>query len=600
MKRVLLVALALFAILPSGMARGAIFCPDDRFEMPIQTSLPWSAVGYLNNGCTATLIDSEHIQAAAHCFVDPVTGAWQDGPEGTGLRFYPNYNPAALTRVPDFAQVDRVVVGSRTEGAAFPPPAFPAMDWGVAHLASPITDYEPMPILPVPATPWPVMNAAYQRDPDLFTPGPQPQPPEPATTCGNCWWIPALVDPACAIVKIEKHMVNASCSSLGGSSGSPLIWSKPTTTGVRYYVGGSVFGGAAPLPGVDCEPFSIARATFGPTAASYRFAPRLAQGVAVAAAIGTSPVGRTTRKTLLFASDTDSGRVALRARAGFSLASAFKPFSSFGDVPNPVRMAAFNYPSGPYHVFATTDGGELWGRQQGRKWIQIGLPEGAGGAVDIDSLYNARGTDRLFLVTGDGRAFSRRFGGVVRSPGWSPLPDVGEPCVRIAATDLGRGRARVFLVTASGSVYVTAETGGRSGLTWDTPVLFGGPPDMPAIADLDAAWAKDAPRTRVFAVDVTGGLWRREMQTTATADGWKDWTPLLSSLVAPQAGGQPPPGGIISITAGHWQETTAGGPRPVLFVTDAQGNVYYATESLVAYPDGSVVSTWGWLSFYHY
>ena len=58
--------------------------------------------------------------------------------------------------------------------------------------------------------------------------------------------------------------------------------------------------------------------------------------------------------------------------------------------------------------------------------------------------------------------------------------------------------------------------------------------------------------------------------------------------------------GIVSITAGHWQETTAGGPRTVLFATDVQGNVYYATEKQLQFPDGSIVSNWGWLSFYHY
>jgi hypothetical protein len=56
----------LFLLIPC--CQGTVFCPDDRYLMPVSNALPWGAIGYMDNGCTATLIDSRHIVAAAHCF----------------------------------------------------------------------------------------------------------------------------------------------------------------------------------------------------------------------------------------------------------------------------------------------------------------------------------------------------------------------------------------------------------------------------------------------------------------------------------------------------------------------------------------------------
>ena len=55
---------------------------------------PWGAVGYLNDGCTATLIDGYHILTAAHCVRNGNTGAWvPNGDFPNPLRFYPNFHP---------------------------------------------------------------------------------------------------------------------------------------------------------------------------------------------------------------------------------------------------------------------------------------------------------------------------------------------------------------------------------------------------------------------------------------------------------------------------------------------------------------------------
>src|SRR6267143_433418 len=66
----------------------ALHCNRPYAELRLNPGKPLNAVGFLNNGCTAFLIDSNHIVAAAHCFQSNFTGAWQ-----TGLRFYPNFHP---------------------------------------------------------------------------------------------------------------------------------------------------------------------------------------------------------------------------------------------------------------------------------------------------------------------------------------------------------------------------------------------------------------------------------------------------------------------------------------------------------------------------
>jgi len=46
------------------------FAHDDR-QFVTSTAYPWSAVGRLNTGCTATLIDARLVVTAAHCVFDP-------------------------------------------------------------------------------------------------------------------------------------------------------------------------------------------------------------------------------------------------------------------------------------------------------------------------------------------------------------------------------------------------------------------------------------------------------------------------------------------------------------------------------------------------
>ena len=111
LNKISLLFILLFLIYDLTPGSAVVFCPDDRFLMPMSNSLPWGAVGYMDNGCTATLIDSRHIVAAAHCFCYDDTGSWQNN-----LFFYPNFNPNR-TNTQSFA-IDRAVVGTRVETEA--------------------------------------------------------------------------------------------------------------------------------------------------------------------------------------------------------------------------------------------------------------------------------------------------------------------------------------------------------------------------------------------------------------------------------------------------------------------------------------------------
>ncbi len=610
----LALGLSLFAL----HAHAAIFCPDDRYFMPMQNTLPWGAIGYLNNGCTATLIDPDHILAAAHCFVFPDIGAWQRGPANAGLRFYPNYDPDRPN--PPYRTIDRVVVGSRAEGPNFPPPAFPAMDWGLAHLDSPITDFASMSILPAPQLPLAVMNGAYQRDPVIFGSGdehfnPPPRPPEPdidptmpdEPTCGNCWWQPAIIDPACELMTAENHIGLSSCSIQGGSSGSPLFWSVTTQFGTFYFIAASIFGGAIPDftvvpcdPFACCEAFTLARASAGPVAESFRYAPRQSFGVGLAAQ-EPPPFGRGKPFTQVFSTDGDEDRVVVRRRNGVSLSDPFREFAPDGMVPSPARIAAFNEPGGQYRLVVTTRTGDLYTREEGGSWSNaVTPPSDLGAPWDVDAVYNLGGTDRIFVTTLNGRVLSRRF--TPQRTDWISILPPGTIYRAVSAVEQSNGLTRLFLVSDAGAVFTTAEVFARGGgTTWQTPQPFGAA-GLPPLRDIDAAWVDATKRIRIFAVDESGGLWTREAKAPSVSSGWNNWAAFETLLAAPGASGpQPPPQDIATLTASHWSEDTTGGKKqPVLFATDSYGNIYYLKDEIRCTEPENCSLVRVWLSFYHF
>jgi V8-like Glu-specific endopeptidase len=157
----LLVAMSLLAS-DARSVSATLYCNRPYSEVTVNPGKPYNAVGLLNNGCTAFLIDANHIAAAAHCFVNTTTGEWQ-----TGLRFYPNFHPDRVTadekHVPR-ADVTRVVVASRAgEGVLGA-----GMDWGIAKVDNwqdtAGLDLTPVALAPsVPVAGTALTNPAYTR-----------------------------------------------------------------------------------------------------------------------------------------------------------------------------------------------------------------------------------------------------------------------------------------------------------------------------------------------------------------------------------------------------------------------------------------------------
>src|SRR5215475_11381384 len=129
-KQATVLALALLMPVMSAVdpAEATLYCNRPYAELKRNPGKPYNAAGFLNNGCTAFLIGANHIVAAAHCFVNTATGAWQ-----SDLRFYPNFHPdrvaADAKRVPR-GDVTRVVVGSRAGENVMGD----GMDWGIARI----------------------------------------------------------------------------------------------------------------------------------------------------------------------------------------------------------------------------------------------------------------------------------------------------------------------------------------------------------------------------------------------------------------------------------------------------------------------------------
>ena len=231
LNKISLLFILLFLIYDLTPGSAVVFCPDDRFLMPMSNSLPWGAVGYMDNGCTATLIDSRHIVAAAHCFCYDDTGFWQNN-----LFFYPNFNPNR-TNTQSFV-IDRAVVGTRVETGG----EFQASDWGIGHLAKDVTDFPALPIACILTVPANVNSSGYGRDLSFFGMGQAPPGGSSKMGC-NVWWQPALVDPECKVYKIDQDQLFFDCATVGGNSGSPVLYK----IGNNHFLAGVIHGPGNPV-----------------------------------------------------------------------------------------------------------------------------------------------------------------------------------------------------------------------------------------------------------------------------------------------------------------------------------------------------------------
>jgi hypothetical protein len=519
--------------------------------------------------------------AAAHCFTYDFASAagatFQQGDWQSPLHFFPNYHPDRIN--PPYYAIDRAVVGTRVETGG----EYIASDWGIGHLASPVTGFPAVQIEPAPSSGYPrnITYAGYARDPVRFPTAPYPEPP-PGGFCPyfgpNCWWTPALVEPDCIALYDTTNAIkldSATCTIMGGNSGSPLLWDVGTPALPAYRITGVVHG------------FGVQ-----PAAARFQYAPRNATGVALASYDDGSA------RTQVFASDSDSGRVVRRYRDGTGISDGFTPFASLGAVEAPGRLTAFKLTNGKPEVVVASGDGNLYSAHvdasgSWQDWSPMPKPAGVTALLDVDAAYDPDGTNQLYAIGDNGMPYTLRRLSADPYSGWGAwqaLASPGSSYQRISAIRRADGTQQVFLVTSGGTAYTLWQTSASPGSAWSPIYTFvaGG---LPATSDLDAGWTEDE-RVQVFAVTTGGGLWARTMVASAPGIGWHDWVEWPMELYAPQAATPPVIDDIVTLTASRWQEGTAGDIEPVVLATDSQGNIYYTTHA-------NATGWEPWRSFYH-
>ncbi len=600
-------------------AAATMYCGRTPAELTVNPGRPFNAVGFLSNGCTAFLIDRDHIVAAAHCFVNPRTGAWQ-----RRLLFYPNFHPSRVAadprRVPR-ADVVRAVVGSRAAESRLGD----RTDWGIARVDNwrdtGGLDLTPVSLAPsIPAPGAPLVNPAYTRhhfpynDSDAVTwdnmmwdntncRGVPPHGgiwttlmrPAPFTTATqrdvvrcNSRWGAGMVHGSCTLAQDDRDLIVHNCDTVGGSSGSPIFH----RSGGRWFVigvghGGGPTGFREQVP--QCTPdVPTRRDNTAPSVARFRFAPRFASNVAVHRRPGNP------RATAVFAVDSDMDRVVMRTRMGDSpsYTDSFTFWSSLGTPRGGAeltRVAACAADlTGRPQVFVVADESEVHTRFFRRSgvwsaWQQVALPAGARGVGDIDAAHDATGRCQLVMVERDGSAHA--------------LPQIADDRWGHWTTIACGGFRRVTGLNYAGTIWVVMLD--RSGHLWRTQLSNAGwltPTRLPnpgvagAWTDIDMTWDQAG---RGFMVAARGGgnrLWFMPMYGSAA---WR-WRGFDTHLWAPAEPPQDAPA-IVSITGSRWVEDVPGTTSPVIFGTDDAGNVYFVEYTRVGNPRWVL----DWKSFYH-
>jgi hypothetical protein len=579
-------------------------------ELPVAPARPYNAVGLMNNGCTAFLIDADHIAAAAHCFVDTTTGEWQ-----TGLRFYPNFHPdrvsADAARVPR-ADITRAVVGSRAAENALGM----GMDWGIARVENwrDIGGFDLTPLALAPTTPAvgaALVNPAYNRhhcpydDQDSVT---WDNMTWDIASCGGQWtremqspplydgvhtdsvwcnsrWIAGTIHRDCTIKNLSDDIVENDCVTNGGSSGSPMI----QTGSGEWTLVALVHGGQSPDFGQATPDCSIPPKGFGPSVDRFRHAPRFAENVAV----HRRPDSRAA--TALFAVDSDLDVVVYRAREGASptWTDRFGWWASLGAPGGELtRIAACSADdAGHPRVLVISDGDTLrtravqsdgnWGA-----WGTVDLPPGATAVTDVDAATDEAGRCQIVVAT-EGAGLVTRV--ATASGGWGPWSTIDATSYSEVTALRYAGILWVAMIDGAGRAWRTW----YSDATWMTRVALGAPTGVARWRDLDMTWDEEA-RGFMLATPEGGGNTLYFMPMYGDV-AWT-WRTFDTHLWAP--GNNVPlqdAPEMLSITASRWMEDPAGTTSPVIFGTDVDGNVYFVEYARVA-PVGWVLN---WKSFYH-
>lgn len=618
-------------------AGATLYCDRPYKQLRLNPGRPYNAVGLLNNGCTAFLIDSSHIAAAAHCFENTTTGEWQ-----TGLRFYPNFHPARVAadeqRVPR-ADVLRVVVGSRAGENVLGS----GMDWGIARLgnwqdtAVRGLDLTPLPLArKLPAAGKALSNPAYTRHHFPYDDSSLPSWDDmvwDTDTCGwvepnfgawaitrhpapiydgvnrdftgcNSRWAAGMLHANCALADVVDDVVVHNCDTIGGSSGSPVMYKDGS--GTWRVIGVGHGGGSAAT--ASSNDFSLLAPSCSPdvpansdnvAASSLRFvdAPRFAANVAV----HRSPVDA--GATAVFAVDTDRNSVVYRRRLGPepTYSSEFTYWKNLGTPPvrrpRLSRIAACSTgPANRPQIFVVTNNKSIYTRSANLlgtwgPWSSFGVPAGAGSIADLDAATDADGRCLLIMTSSQG-VYARA---KTSDSSWGAWSTVAAGAFTSVTALNYAGTVSAALLDTAGEIWRTSL--GPTG--WAVPVMLGRPEGIAAWRDIDLTW-DEAARGFLLAIPASWSagvpgpgntLYFTPLYGTLP---WSEWRFFENHLWAPGAPPANPPN-LQTITASRWMEDRDGATSPVVFGTDDQGNVYLVEYARVGAPGWNL----NWKSFYH-
>jgi len=628
-------ALLLLLFLNIRQASATLYCSRPYSQLKLNPGKPYNAVGLLNNGCTAFLIDANHIAAAAHCFEDTSTGQWQ-----TGLRFYPNFHPSRVTanalHVPR-ADVLRVVVGSRAGESVLGA----GMDWAIARVGNwrdtAGLDLTPLTLagsMPAPGTA--LSNPAYTRhhfpynDNNSVT---WDNMQWDTVSCGwvqpnngmwavkrrpapfydgvhrdqqgcNSRWAAGYIHASCSLTEVIDGVVVHNCDTIGGSSGSPVMYKDGLGSwrviGVGHGGGSPAtassndFGQLVPVCSADTPANSdnVAASTI-----RFQYAPRFASNVAV----HRSPTNPSA--SAVFAVDSDLNRVVYRVRQGTTptYTSNFSYWKNLGTPYAGAKLSRIAACSGNSanrpQIFVVADKQKIYTRSANifgvwSRWSSLALPSNITSVADLDAATDADGHCQLFMVASGGRAYART---KVTDTTWGGWTNVAVGKYKAVTALYYPDTVQVALLDTSGQVWHTSVVGGL----WMPPIKLNPPPGVLTWRDIDLTW-DEAGRGFMLAIPATwspGVLpepTNTLLFTPLYGTPWSAWYSFENHLWAPGAAVQNPPN-LRSITASRWMEDPDGTTSPVVFATDDKGNVYLVEYARV----GTVGWNLNWKSFYH-
>jgi hypothetical protein len=622
------VVFLLLLTLGIGEAGATLYCNRPYTELKLSPGKPYNAVGFLNNGCTAFLIDSNHIVAAAHCFVNTTTGQWQ-----TGLRFYPNFHPDRVAtdekHVPR-GDVTRAIVGSRAGESVMGT----GMDWGIARIDNwkdtSGLDLTPLALAPsVPAVGTALSNPAYTRHHFPYNDNDSviwDNMEWDTTNCGwvgtnhgmwaihmrtapifdgtnrdmvgcNSRWEAGMIHENCSLKNAANDVVVHNCDTIGGSSGSPIMYKN--VNGVWSIIGVGHGGGSpatassndfSQLVPVCTQDTPQNSDNVGAGVERFRDAPRFASNVAVHRRPDNASA------TSLFAIDSDTNKVVYRARTGTTPAYTGK-FSFWKSIGTPfrgaklTRIAACSADAGAKpQVFVVADNAQIYTRSvlsngTWGSWSKFGVPKGVGSVADLDAASDANGHCQLFMVANGGSAFTRT---KTSGTSWGSWKMISKGSYKSITALNYAGVVWATMVDTAGDIWRTSL--GSSG--WASAKKLSRPPGITGWRDIDMTW-DEAARGFMLAIPTHAGnkLWFMPMYGNKA---WSEWRYFDTHLWAPGAAPQNSPN-LQSITASRWMEDPAGTTSPVVFATDDTGNVYFIEYTRVGTPRWIL----DWKSFYH-